>query len=87
MLVAGELDAYAANRTRLIEIAAREPALRVLPDNFFSVGQAIVVAKGNAAGLALVDRFVAEARASGLIQSTIERSGLKGVDVAPAPAR
>jgi polar amino acid transport system substrate-binding protein len=87
MLVAGELDAYAANRTRLIEIAAREPALRVLPDNFFSVGQAIVVAKGNAAGLALVDRFVAEARASGLIQSAIERSGLKGVDVAPAPAR
>ena len=87
MLVAGELDAYAANRTRLIEIAAREPALRVLPDSFFSVGQAIVVAKGNGAGLTLVDRFVAEARASGLIQSAIERSGLKGVDVAPAPAR
>jgi polar amino acid transport system substrate-binding protein len=87
MLVAGELDAYAANRTRLIEIAAREPGLRVLPDNFFSVGQAIVVAKGNSAGLALVDRFVAEARVSGLIQSSIEGAGLKGVDVAPAPTR
>jgi polar amino acid transport system substrate-binding protein len=87
MLIAGELDAYAANRTRLIEIAAREPGLRVLPDNFFSVGQAIVVAKGNSAGLAIVDRFVAEARASGLIQSAIERAGLKGVDVAPAAAR
>ncbi len=87
MLIAGELDAYAANRTRLIEIAAREPGLRVLPDNFFSVGQAIVVAKGNGAGLAIVDRFVAEARASGLIQSAIERAGLKGVDVAPASTR
>jgi polar amino acid transport system substrate-binding protein len=87
MLVAGELDAYAANRTRLTEIAAREPSLRVLPDNFLSVGQSIVVAKGNSAGLAIVDRFVAEARASGLIQSAIERAGLKGVDVAPAPTR
>jgi polar amino acid transport system substrate-binding protein len=87
MLIAGELDAYAANRTRLIEIAAREPGLRVLPDNFFSVRQAIVVAKGNSAGLAIVDRFVAEARSSGLIQSAIERAGLKGVDVAPAATR
>jgi polar amino acid transport system substrate-binding protein len=87
MLVAGELDAYAANRTRLIEIAAREPGLRVLPDNFYSVEQAIVVAKGNDAGLALVDRFVAEARASGQIQSAIDRADLKGVDVAPAATR
>jgi polar amino acid transport system substrate-binding protein len=87
MLVAGELDAYAANRTRLIEIAAREPGLRVLPDNFYSVEQAIAVAKGNSAGLAIIDRFIAEARASGLTQSTIERAGIKGVDVAPASTR
>jgi polar amino acid transport system substrate-binding protein len=87
MLLAGELDAYAANRTRLIEIAAREPGLRVLPDNFYSVEQAIAVAKGNRGALAIVDRFVAEARTSGLTQSAIERAGLKGVDVAPASTR
>ena len=87
MLIAGELEAYAANRTRLIEITSREPTLRLLPDNFYSVEQAIIVAKGNSAGLAIVQRFVAEARASGLIQSAIDRIGLKGVDVAPASAR
>jgi polar amino acid transport system substrate-binding protein len=86
-LVAGELDAYAGNRTRLLEIAAREPGLRVLNDNFYSVEQAIAVAKGNSAGLAIVERFVTEARAKGLIQAAIERAGLKGVDVAPAATR
>ena len=85
MLKAGELDAYAANRTRLLEISARNPDLRVLPDNFFSVEQAIVVAKGNNAGLATVERFVSEARTGGLIQAAIERAGLQGVDVAPPP--
>lgn len=83
-LKAGELDAYAANRTRLLAIVAGEPSLRLLPDNFYSVEQAIVVAKGNAAGLAIVERFLTEARASGLIQAAIDRAGLKGVDVAPA---
>jgi polar amino acid transport system substrate-binding protein len=83
-LMAGELDAYAANRTRLLAIAASEPALRVLPDNFYSVEQAIVVRKGNRAGLAVVERFVAEARAQGLVRAAIERAGLAGVDVAPA---
>jgi polar amino acid transport system substrate-binding protein len=87
MLLAGELDAYAANRTRLLEIEAREPGLRVLPDNFFSPEQSIVVARANSARLAILDRFIAEARASGLIQAAIERAGLKGVDVAPAPSR
>jgi polar amino acid transport system substrate-binding protein len=85
MLVAGELDAYAANRTRLIAIAAREPGLRVLPDNFYSVEQSIVVAKGNSVGLAVVDLFVAEARATGLVQSAIARADLRGVEVAPSP--
>jgi polar amino acid transport system substrate-binding protein len=87
MLAAGELEAYAANRTRLIEIAERDPTLRLLPDNFYSVEQAITVSKGNAAGLAIVDRFITEARIKGFIQAAIDRVGLKGVDVAPAATR
>ena len=83
-LLAGELDAYAANRTRLLAIAEKEAGLRVLPDNFYSVEQAIAVRKGNRDGVATLERFVAEARAQGLVQSAIERAGLKGVDVAPA---
>jgi polar amino acid transport system substrate-binding protein len=87
MLLAGELDAYAANRTRLLAYEAQHATLRVLPDNFFSVRQAIIVKKGNAAALALIERFITEARASGAIQAAIDRAGIKGVDVAPAGMR
>ena len=84
MLAAGEIDAYATNRQRLTEMAEHFPGLRVLPDNFYAVEQAIVVAKGNLAGLAVVNRFIDEARKSGLLKSTLERAKLSGVEVAPA---
>jgi polar amino acid transport system substrate-binding protein len=81
-LNAGEIDAYAANRQRLSELAARVPGLRLLPDNFYGVEQAIIVAKGSV-GLATIDRLIDESRASGLIAAAIARVGLVGVDVAP----
>lgn len=86
LLRAGEIDAYAANRQRLLEMAARAPDTRVLPDNYFSVKQAIIVPKGNAAALEVINRFLDDARKSGLIQAALDRAGLSGaVDVAPAP--
>ncbi|MFL4977099.1 MAG: transporter substrate-binding domain-containing protein [Xanthobacteraceae bacterium] len=81
-LKAGEIDAYATNRQRLSELVARTPGLRLLPDNFYAVEQSIIVAKGNP-GLPRIDRFLDEARASGLIAAAIARAGLAGVDVAP----
>ncbi len=84
MLAAGEIDAYAANRQRLIEMAANAPNIRVLPDNYFAVKQAIIVPKGNAAALDVINRFLDDARTSGFIQAAIDRAGLKGaLDVAP----
>jgi hypothetical protein len=58
-----------------------------LPDNFYGVEQAIVVAKGNATLLARINRFLDEARASGLVAEAIKRAGVVGVDVAPPSAR
>ena len=85
LLGTGEIDAWAANRQRLIEIAAQRLDMRVLPDNFFAVRQAIAVAKGDKASLDRLNRFLAEARDSGLIQKSIDSAGLKGaVDVASA---
>src|SRR5262245_10106757 len=81
-LNAGEIDAYAANRQRLSELVKRVPGLKLLPDNFYGVEQSIIVAKGNA-GLGTIDRFLDEARASGLVAAAIARAGLTGVDVAP----
>lgn len=85
LLGTGEIDAWAANRQRLMEIAAQRLDMRVLPDNFFAVRQAMVVAKGDKAGLDRLNRFLAEARGAGLIQKSIDNAGLKGaVDVASA---
>jgi polar amino acid transport system substrate-binding protein len=79
MLTSGELDAFAANRQRMAEAAAVSPKLKVLDDDFLLIGQAIVVAKGDAAGLAAVNQFVAEVRASGFVTASIERAALSSV--------
>jgi polar amino acid transport system substrate-binding protein len=84
LLLAGELDAYAANRTRLLAVADQLPGLRLLADNFYDVEQAIVVAKGNPKRREIVEQFVIEAKASGLVKAAIERAGLRGVSAAPA---
>jgi polar amino acid transport system substrate-binding protein len=86
-LLAGELDAYAGNRMRLHEAARKTPGLRLVPDNFYGVEQAVIVPKGETARLAIIDRFIDEARASGLIAEAIARAGLVGVDVAPGGPR
>jgi polar amino acid transport system substrate-binding protein len=86
-LLAGELDAYAGNRMRLHEAARKTPGLRLVPDNFYGVEQAVIVPKGDAARLATVNRVLDEARASGLIADAIARAGLVGVDVAPPNTR
>ncbi len=83
-LKAGEIEAYAANRQRLVAAAAQDPALRVLGDNFYSVQQAIAVARGNAARVAILDRTIDELRAGGVLKASLARAGLAGVDVAPA---
>jgi polar amino acid transport system substrate-binding protein len=90
-LKAGEVDVYAGNRQRMTEAAARMPGLRLTPDNFYGVEQCIIVAKEGttrgAAKLAIVNRFLDEARSSGMIAAAIERAGLVGVAVAPPNSR
>jgi len=87
LLLDGKVSAFAANRTRMEELARDFPAIRVLPDNFLVVGQAIVVAKGNRTRLDEVNRFLAGVRASGFVKASIDRANLLGVEVAPAPSR
>jgi polar amino acid transport system substrate-binding protein len=78
------IDALGANRQRLTTIAKATPGTRLLPDDLFNVPQNIVVPKGRPAALAAVNGLIDEARASGLLQSAIERGGAIGVAVAPA---
>ena len=87
MLVAGELDAFGANRQRLVEAASSHPNLRVLPDNFSAAEQSIVVTKGDRSRLDVLNRFIADTCASGLVKASIDRAKLIGVDAAPASIR
>lgn len=82
MLTVGEIDAYAADRQRLMETAVKTSGVRVLPDNFDAMEISVVVAKNRAAQIDFIDRVIDGARTSGLIQGAILRAGLKGVDVA-----
>jgi polar amino acid transport system substrate-binding protein len=84
MLMAGEIDAWAANRQRLVEMAMRAPAFRVVNGTYFAVQQAIIVPKGDRAKLEIINKFLEGARDSGLIRKAIDQAGLTGsVDVAP----
>jgi polar amino acid transport system substrate-binding protein len=83
MLRDRRVDAFAANRTRMEELARAFPEVRVLSDNFTVLGQAIAVPKGQRARLDAVNRFIADVRASALVKTSIEQSGLVGVEAAP----
>ncbi len=88
LLTNGSVDAFAINRQRSLEAeTASSGRLRALPDSFLDVDQCLVVAKGNAPRLETIERLVAEIRASGFIQQSIERARLVGVNVAPARKR
>jgi polar amino acid transport system substrate-binding protein len=86
MLIGGEIDAFAANRTRMEELARTSPQVRVLPDNFLPIGQAIVVDKGRRAQVEQLNRFLADLREIGFVKTSLERAGLVGVEPASAPA-
>ena len=78
-----QIDAFAANRQRLVDAASSFLGVRVLSDNFFAVEQALIVPKGDPARLDSLNRFLDDLRTSGFLRSAIERARLSGV--APAP--
>lgn len=83
LLRTGQADAYAAGRTVLLALAAQLPGSHVLEDGFGLISYAALVPKGNPGRLAYIGEFIEEAKASGLVKQTIERAGLRGVQVAP----
>jgi polar amino acid transport system substrate-binding protein len=87
LLSGGTIDAFAANRQRMEEAAKAAPTLRVLADNFMTVGQAVVVEKGNPARIDEINRFIADVIRSGLVKASIDRAAVGGLDVAPVAKR
>jgi polar amino acid transport system substrate-binding protein len=86
MFAGGEVNAYAGNRARLVEAAKTYPGLRVVEDNFTVLEQNIVVPKGDAARLKIINDFLDESRSSGFLKEMLLRAKLAGVEV-PSPAK
>ena len=83
MLTAGEIEAFAANRQRLTEVAAQAPNLRLIPGSVLPVQQSLAVAKDNTAGAGVLNSFIDGIRDSGLLQKILQQANLAGVEVAP----
>ncbi|HVZ51499.1 MAG TPA: transporter substrate-binding domain-containing protein [Pseudolabrys sp.] len=82
-LQAGACDLVAAPRQVLATAQGRFAGSRILDDWFDRAFVGIAVPKGRqAAGLAFVNAYLAEAIASGFIAQAIARAGMKGAKVA-----
>jgi len=82
LLRTGDVDAWASVRPALLDYSCRLSGSSVLGDSYGANFPALVVAKGQTARLAYLREFVEEAKASGLVQRTIERAGHAGYQVA-----
>jgi polar amino acid transport system substrate-binding protein len=83
LLVAGKVDALAGLAEALHGLRARFPGSRMVEGRFMAVQQSIGVPKGREAGLGYLRGLVEDAKASGLVAAAIERTGARGVTVAP----
>jgi len=83
MFASGEVDAFAGNRARLAEAAEMYPGLRVATDNFTVLEQNLVVSKGDAAKLRIINEFLDEARSSTFLKDMLVRAKLAGVEAPP----
>jgi polar amino acid transport system substrate-binding protein len=84
LLATGQVDALAGLTQALHDRLSQLPGSRIVEGRFMGVQQSIAVPKGRDAGLAFLRRVVEDAKASGLVARAIERTGARGVSVAPA---
>src|SRR5262245_53255611 len=82
LLRSGQADAFASIRGVLLGYSAKLPGSRVLEEHYGANLLGMVVPKGQAARLDYLREFIEKAKASGLVQTAIERSGLPGYKVA-----
>ncbi len=78
LFITEKLDALAGLRPALNRQVQELPGTRILEGRFTAVQQAIGTKPGNRAAAAFLQKFVAEAKASGLVARLIERHGVTG---------
>jgi polar amino acid transport system substrate-binding protein len=83
LLQLGAVDAFGANRQRLTDMVKGVKGFRLLADDLYGVEQTIIVSGGRRDVLDAANQFIEEVRRSGFLQSSVERSGVVGIAVAP----
>ena len=73
----------ASVRSLLLDFSAKLPGSRVLDDHYGALLLAVALRKGQPGLLTYVSEFIAVAKASGLLKGAVERSGMRGIEVAP----
>ncbi len=86
LLRAGKVDVLAGLRHQLIEVRDKLPGSRVLDGRFLVVEQTLAIPQGREAGIRFLREFIEEAKASGFIARSLEKSGNANVPVSPAAA-
>ena len=86
LLATGKAEALAGLKQGLMGLSEKLPGSRIVDGRFMAVQQSIAVPKGREAGLAYLRSVVEDAKASGLVARAIEKTGARGVSVAP-PAK
>lgn len=84
MFMEMELDVAAGVRQQLESDARRIPGLRLLPERFMLIQQAMGLpkARGQLAAY-LLGEFMQEAKATGFVSEALKRHGIEGATVAP----
>jgi polar amino acid transport system substrate-binding protein len=80
-------DAFGANRQRLTEALRNTRGLRLLNDDLYGVEQTVIVPKDDQENLKAINQFIDDVRNSGFLRAAIDRSGIIGIAVAPAPVK
>jgi polar amino acid transport system substrate-binding protein len=78
-----KLDVLAGLKPRLVSDAEKLPGSRVLEGQVTGVQQAAGTQKTRSAGAKYLSDFIEDVKRSGLVAKTIEKHGVKGVNVAP----
>ena len=83
LFVAKEVDAYANLKPGLLESVDQLPGSRIVDGRYTVIGYAAGVPKGRDAGAKYLSEFIEYAKASGLVAQWIEKSGNRGLAIAP----
>jgi polar amino acid transport system substrate-binding protein len=80
----GQVDVWAASASNIQQVAERLPGSKIVPGAFTSDRTMVILPKGrSSAAQARIAEIVNEAKKTGIVQRSLEQTGMKGIRAAP----